>query len=122
MRKTLLFTLLSVSVLFSSCETVQGPSEKTKAPVNEAPIVLDGSGKAITEEIPEKEDNDIINIPVAEEASESAAKEEALKEEEPPSFEGYVLSENDVSENGVYLKSVAEEGRVVIDFAGDIKL
>ena len=46
---------------------------------------------------------------------------EEPEEEEPENlFEGYLLSENDVSENGVYCKSVEEPGKVRIIFAGDI--
>ncbi len=53
-------------------------------------------------------------------AGEYPGGREAEDGEEKPSFEGYILSENDVSENGVYLKSVSEEGVVRIVFAGDI--
>ncbi len=38
----------------------------------------------------------------------------------PDTFEGYQLSETDISENGIYKKSVKTSGTVVIDFAGDI--
>ncbi|MBR2185818.1 MAG: CapA family protein [Lachnospiraceae bacterium] len=128
MRKPLFLTIISLAALICSCGTVSetpASPEAQEKPAAEAPIVLDGSGRPTEKETPEKEapekeESGVINIPVEETIAEPLQEEAATVEEEPPSFEGYVLSEEDVSENGIYLKSVKEPGRVVIDFAGDI--
>ena len=128
MRKPLFLTIISLAALICSCGTVSetpASPESQEKPAAEAPIVLDGSGRPTEKETPEKEapekeESGVINIPVEETIAEPLQEEATTAEEEPPSFEGYVLSEEDVSENGIYLKSVKEPGRVVIDFAGDI--
>ncbi len=98
-------------------------SEKNET--SDKAIVLDESGLAgKNDEIPVHDsDEGTITIEIPENdksADDNAGTETTDTEEEPDSFEGYVLSEEDVSENGIYLKSVSEPGRVVIDFAGDI--
>ena len=123
MRKPMLLTILSLTILLCSCEAVSKTTavpETSEKPSEETPIVLDGSGRSVEQETPEKEEGDVINIPTEETLPEPPSEVEVPEEEEPPSFEGYVLSEEDVSENGIYLKSVKEPGKVVIDFAGDI--
>ncbi len=107
-------------LLFGCSEAKTAPkAEAVSEKIGEKDIVLDDKGKAVAEpETPEE--TDTIKIPVRE--PEVTASEEIPEEAEEPenSFEGYILGENDVSENGVYLKSTAEEGRVTIAFAGDI--
>lgn len=52
--------------------------------------------------------------------SDSISAETAPAAPPAETFEGYTLAETDVSENGVYKKSVSTPGSVVIDFAGDV--
>ncbi len=130
MKRPAAFLITIILLLFlTSCGTKLGQKpaassvETTPATEKESgrDIVLDESGRAVVQEEPEKaaEEPGTINIPVAEETVEVTESSEEPEEEEN-SFEGYVLSESDVSENGVYLKSTAEAGKVTIDFAGDI--
>ncbi len=112
--KYLPIILIISALLICSCET--GTVKPADAPVE---VLPEESSSA---SLPETE---TITIPEPEEETISVSAPEPepeLIEEEPEenTFEGYTLSENDVSENGVYLKSVATPGEVVIVFAGDI--
>ncbi len=101
-KRGIAFCIL-ISLLFTGCAMPALPwAEEEESPVKQEP-----------EEIPQ------INLILEEPEPEEPEPEEP---EEPPEnlFEGYLLSEEDVSENGVYCKSVKEEGRVSIVFAGDI--
>ena len=60
-------------------------------------------------------------VPLAGASSEISDTPEAIPAEpDPNDFEGYILSDEDISENGVYLKSVKNPGEVSIVFGGDI--
>jgi len=110
-------------ILLCACE--QGktqPSAVTGSRAQEKSredIVLDASGKAVSDE-KEPESDDTIRIPDNKSTEDKLPAPVEDTEEPENSFEGYVLGEEDVSENGVHLKSTAENGVVRIDFAGDI--
>lgn len=82
------------------------PSEEAAAGENPSVITIPGPG----EDGVSAEAEDVISVEPEIEPEEEAAN----------TFEGYVLSEEDVSENRVYCIPVKNEGEVVIDFAGDI--
>ncbi len=115
--------LIALILLLSSCD-IALPSTMPIAgdPPQEIPSEEKADGAEETVSTPSSEEEEVLVIP--EEPGETDGPEiieEAEEAEpEPPSFEGYILGENDVSGNGVYLKSVKEEGKVKIVFAGDI--
>lgn len=118
MKEKILFSILTLSIALSGCEgnVLQNAVPGSMPPEDVTEVQTEAS---VENEVPHEKET-TINIPVAED---EAGEEEIIptEEEEPEnSFEGYILSESDVSENGVYLKSTAEPGKVVIDFAGDI--
>ena len=114
-----------LTFLISSCNV----SLPSTMPADTAPADEIPAAEIPAEEVKEDEE-ETISIPSKEDEAAPVASKEAGEPEEPeeteeaepeePSFEGYILGENDVSENGVYLKSVKEEGKVKIVFAGDI--
>ena len=122
MRKYSFFLLLiSLSLCLSSCDVPGGGTAKElpvkEAPVKEEPepITIGAENEPSTEEEEEK-----IVIPSAPEEEATPVEEVIPEEEEEESFEGYVLSEDDIPENKVFLKSTAVPGETVMDFAGDI--
>ena len=123
-RSVACFTVILMSLLLFSCGSEPEQVVPEKLPLEateeaESAGIEEDEGDVIRiPEEKEEEESEVIDIPVDEPEEESPVSTE--EEEEENSFEGYVLNEGDVSENGVYLKSTAEEGRVVIDFAGDI--
>ena len=124
MKKIRLYIiLLFCFILLCACE--QGKTQPAPVTGSRAQeksredIVLDASGKAVSDE-KKPESDDTIKIPVSKSTEDKLPAPVEDTEEPENSFEGYVLGEEDVSENGVYLKSTAENGVVRIDFAGDI--
>ncbi len=112
MIKRLFAGILITALLLSGCskpdvrgtfEDIFGGKEEAAEEISTEP-----------EELPEI----VLNLPEPEPVPEEIEEE---PEEEPDNlFEGYLLSEEDVSENGVFCKSVAEPEKVRIVFAGDI--
>ncbi len=114
-NKLLLIISLLLSLILTACsvpEEITGlipgmePAAEEPAPVAESPE-------------PEPEQSPaMISVPEAPQVADVPDTSEDIEEEN--SFEGYVLGEDDVPENGVYLKSVKNPGEVSIVFGGDI--
>ena len=120
MKNTKILTLLAFSVIltFSGCagHKSNSKSETSNTSTSEAisttdndPIVIGNDGHAAAEVTWNSDGTD------TDDTSSSTPSEPV-----PETFEGYQLSDTDVSENSVYKKSVKNPGTVVIDFAGDI--
>jgi len=129
MKKTLL-PIISTILLLTACSGLSPDAIMKDSTPKEVEVL---PPEEPSEEAAAHEDSGVIAIPDPEEEGVSAEAEDVItvepeaepEEEEPEeedanSFEGYVLSEEDVSENGVYCMPVKNEGEVVIDFAGDI--
>ncbi len=118
-----LIICLACILFLTGCNEVKIPENNTKVTPSikesTSDIVLDENGRA-EKRTPEEKDKDTINIPVSEDPDHEPEQTEEIPEEPENSFEGYTLCAEDVSENGVYLKSTAEPGTVRIAFAGDI--
>ncbi|MCR5649937.1 MAG: CapA family protein [Lachnospiraceae bacterium] len=110
----LFITLLIISLVLTAC-SVPGPVKE----------LIPGFEPEHEEEIPveeaaeeQKAEPVMTFVPETAEIPEPDVISEDVIEEN--SFEGYILGEDDVPENGVYLKSVKNPGEVTIVFGGDI--
>ncbi|MBR5377262.1 MAG: CapA family protein [Lachnospiraceae bacterium] len=108
------FSLL-LSIFFTGCSV---PEEITD--------LFPGMGSETEEAsaVPETAVEVPVQAPAMTTVEETPGPEEPEPVPEDPepenSFEGYILSDEDVPENGVYLKSVKNPGEVSIVFGGDI--
>ncbi|MCR4945078.1 MAG: CapA family protein [Clostridium sp.] len=109
MKTTKILTLLTLSAVLSlsGCAEKKSETQTTSSIVSDDPIIIGNDGHAATEiNWNDSDSKNSASIPAATPI--------------PETFEGYALSESDVSENGVYTRSVSNPGSVVIDFAGDV--
>ncbi|MCR4891795.1 MAG: CapA family protein [Lachnospiraceae bacterium] len=109
-RHFLLLTGLII-LLFTGC--AGATSKPTKATQSKA-----SQEASASEAAPSEEDMIVINTSPSKE--ESSANEIVEEIDTREYFEGYPLSEEDVSENWVYRKNVKKPGEATIVFAGDI--
>ncbi|MBO6148994.1 MAG: CapA family protein [Lachnospiraceae bacterium] len=124
-----ILSLLIAAFLLSACasgspfsSTDVADSHSTEEKGNDV-IVIGSDGRKADPAENGQSDADTIYIPDNTESgsvSDGNVASEVVIPDESENFEGYVLSGGDISENGVYLKSVKTPGEAIITFAGDI--
>ncbi len=106
--------IITAAISMTGCKETKNSKVPTEASTeavtsDSAPIIIGNDGHAAAEVTWNPGDE-----------SDSISAETAPVTPPAETFEGYTLAETDVSENGVYKKSVSTPGSVVIDFAGDV--
>ncbi len=128
MKKNLLIILFSTVVLpLSACSAsdIPNPFEKEEADIPVTDVVFDEAADTQAEASPEETGalpdtgagaDAMIAINNASDGTSSVLETAPDLND----FEGYILTDEDVSENGVYCRSVKNPGEVTIVFGGDI--
>ncbi len=111
---TLLTLTILMSVMLAGCSLPEDLKD----------MIPGSSDGPAAEQAQEPEAAKPVEIPAMTtvETAPAAVETETVSEDgaEENSFEGYVLTEEDIPENGVYTKSVKTPGEVTIVFGGDI--